>query len=209
MTRGLLCIDRLVTLLVGLGLVVLGLVVIDWHYGEVLTYGDALDTTPVADLMDTTWWSWVFGAAGLVLGLLGLLWLLAHLRRHGPSTLRLRSSGPSGRVETDLRSVATASAERLGTLAPVTGVRGTTRVYGSHTVVELRGHVDTAADAASLTEAAEACAADIAVAFPDDEVTCRVVLDAPQRSRTGRRTRPPVARPTASPVRTTTTSPPM
>lgn len=189
MTRGLLRLDRLVTLLVGLGLVGLGLVVVDWHYGEVFVSPVVLDTTPAADLMDAAWWPWAVAAAGLVLGLIGLTWLLAHLRREGPATLRLNSSGPTGRLETDLRSVASVAAVRLGNLAPVTGVRGTTRVYGSHTVVELRGHVDAAADVAALTEAAEACAADIAAAFHDDDVTCRVVLNAPQRARTGRSTR--------------------
>lgn len=189
MTRGLLRLDRLIALLVGLALVAVGLLVVDWRYREVFTYRDTLDTKPASDLMETAWWPWAFAAAGLVLGLLGLVWLLAHLRRGGPSTLRLRSSGPTGRVETDLRSVAATVAQRLGDLAPVTGVRGTTRVYGSHTIVELRGHVDVAADAEALTEAAEVCAADIAAAFPDDDITCRVVLDAPQRSRTGRSTR--------------------
>ncbi len=189
MTRGLLRLDRLTTLLVGVALVALGLLVVDWRYREVFTYPNSLDTTPAADVLDTAWWPWAFAAAGVVLGVLGLLWLLAHLRRKGPSTLRLRSSDSTGRVESDLRSVAAAAAQQLGSLSPVTGVRGTTRVYGSHTVVELRGHVAAGADAESLTEAAEVCAAHIAAAFPGDDITCRVVLDARQRSRTGRSTR--------------------
>ncbi|WP_134767926.1 hypothetical protein [Nocardioides sp. 1609] len=189
MTRRLLLLDRLAVLVVGLALVALGLLLADWQHGWVLHLGDRVDTGPLDDVLDAAWWPWALAALGVVVGLAGLTWLLAHLRRSGPSTLRLRTSDATGRVEADLASTAAAAAQRLATLAPVTGVRGTSRTVRSRTVLELRGHVDPAADAATLTEAAEVCAADVAAAFPDDDVACRVVLDAPRRPRTGRSTR--------------------
>ncbi|WP_137292875.1 hypothetical protein [Nocardioides dongxiaopingii] len=189
MTRRLLLLDRLAVLVVGLALVALGLLAADWQHGWVLHLDDRLDTGRLDDVLDAAWWPWTLAAAGVVLGLAGLAWLLAHLRRSGPSVLRLRASDGSGHVEADLASAATAAAQRLGTLAPVTGVRGTSRTVRSRTVLELRGHVDAAADVATLTEAAEVCAADVAAGFPDDDVVCRVVLDAPRRPRTGRSTR--------------------
>lgn len=186
MTRSLLRTDRLATLVVGLVLVVLGLGAIDWQTGQVLSYRDALDTGPASTVVESAWWPWAFAGAGLLLAVVGLWWLLAHLRREGPGVLRLRSSDETGRTEADLRSVAAAAADRLATLAPVTGAKGTTKVYRSHTVVELRAHVDEAADPATLTEAVATCTADVSAAFSEDDVTCRVLLEAPRRSRTGR-----------------------
>ncbi len=180
MTGRLLRIDRIATFVVGAALLTLGLLVVDWKFREVFTYHDVLGTGDAETILATAWWPWAFAAVGLVLGLLGLAWLLAHLRRAGPSTIRLRGGDHTGLLEADLRSVATATAHRLGTLAPVTAIRGTTRVYRSRVVIELRGHIDPAADAATVIDAAATCAAEVAAAFPNDEVTCRVVLNGPR-----------------------------
>ncbi len=186
MTRKLVRLDRCVVLLVGLVLVGAGLAAVDWRLGYVVDVPGALSTTSVQDVLTTGWWPWAFAVAGVVLGLLGLWWAAAHLRREGPTTLRSHASDESGRVEIDVRSVAGAAAAHLAALAPVVGARGTTRTYGSTTLVELRGRVDPAADVDVLTWAAEACSAHVADAFPDDSVVCRVVLDAPQRTKPGR-----------------------
>lgn len=187
MTRKLLGLDRLAVLLVGVALVVLGLLAIDWRQRYLLdSYADTLATGRTQDLLATSWWPWVFALVGILLGLIGLVWLLAHLRREGPTTVRMGASDATGRIEVDVRSVASAAATHLGTIAPVINPRGTTRVYGATTLVEVRGRVDPAADPGSLIEAAEACSAQVAAAFPDDRVECRVVLDAPRSTRPGR-----------------------
>lgn len=190
MTRKLLGLDRVIVLVVGLVLVVLGLLAVDWQYQLVLTsYADSVQTGPAEDVVTTAWWPWVLATAGVLLGLLGLWWLLAHLRREASSTTRLAASDETGRLQVDVRSVATAAAAHLGTIAPVVDPRGTVRSYGATTVVELRGHVDPAADVQALTDAVATTAGHVAAAFPDDRVECRVVLDAPQRRRRGRTTR--------------------
>jgi len=187
MTSRLLRVDRVITFLVGATLIVLGLLVLDWRYREVFTnYQDTLSTSTTMDLLTSRWFPWAFAIVGVILGLLGLYCLLTHLRREGPATLRLRATDHTGRVQVDLSSVAGAAAQHLGALAPITGLKGTTKVYRSHTVVELRGHVDPAADVTTLSEAVTACAADVEAAFPNDDVTCRIVLDAPRRHRPGR-----------------------
>ena len=185
MTGPLLRLDRAATFVVGAALLALGLLVLDWKFREVFTYHDILGTGDAQTVLDTAWWPWAFAVLGLILGLLGLTWLLAHLRRAGPSTIRLRAGDHTGLLEADLRSVATATAHRLATLAPVTGIKGTTRVYRSRVVIELRGHIDPAADAATVVDAAATCAAEVAAAFPRDDVTCRVVLNGPRSSGRG------------------------
>ncbi|MDF9714758.1 hypothetical protein INN71_01780 [Nocardioides sp. ChNu-153] len=181
-------LDRTLTLLLGLGLVVLALFAFDWRFGVVGRYQDSLPTGPASDVVASGWWPWVFALATVLLGLLALAWLLAHLRRPGPSSQRLDSSDETGRLEVDLRSVAAAAAERFATMAPVTGARGTTEARGRRTLLVLHASVDPAADATTLTEATEASAREVAAAFPDDDVRLRVVLDAPRRKRLGRGT---------------------
>jgi hypothetical protein len=190
MTPRLLRIDRAVTFLAGLALTALGLLLIDWQYHWAFRdYPTTFSTDPADEVVTADWFPWALAVVGIILGLLGLLWLLAHLRRRGPSTLRLSASDETGRVQADLRSIADAAAVRLGNLAPVTGVKGTPLTVGSHPVIVLRGCVDPAAAPAAITDAADVCTQDVAAAFPDHEVTCRILLDAPQRSRFRRDTR--------------------
>lgn len=187
MTNRLLRLDRGASFVLGLLLVAGGLLAADWQHRFLLDgYADPVDVAPVSDVVDTGWFPWVAAVVGVVLGLLGLMWLLAHLRHSGPSTLRLSASDETGRLEADLRSVASALADRLGTLAPLAGVSGTTRTHRGRTVVELRGQVDAGADPQAITEAVEQCTSELAQAFPSDDVTCRVVLDAPRRTRVRR-----------------------
>lgn len=189
MTGRMRVLDRGVVLLVGLALLAAGLVGLDWRYGWLLDLRDRVDTGQASDVVTTEWWPWAAAGGGVVLGLLGLWWLLAHLRRPGPSSRRLDGSDATGLLEADLRSVAAACADRLAAQAPVLGVRGSTRTVGSRTVVLLSGQVDPYADPASVTDAVAQCADDLAAAFPGEDLTCRVVLDAPRRPRAGRRTR--------------------
>lgn len=186
MTRRLLGTDRVVSGVVGLALLALGLYLLDWRFGVVGSYAEEVRTDAAGSVADSGWWPWAFAAAGVLLGLLGLYWLLAHLRRPGPGTLRLSGSGAHGRLEADLRSVADTLAGRLESTAPVTGARGTTRSVGSHTLLQVRAQVEPTADARELVAATEALEAEVARAFPQDQVTCRVVLDAPRRRRLAR-----------------------
>lgn len=186
MTRRLLTVDRVVGLLVGLALIAVALLTLDWRYRVVGTYGSILQTNGVQSTLGTSWWPWVFAAVALVLGLIALAWILAHLRRRGPGDVRMSASNENGRLEVDMRAVASAAAEYLGSIAPLVDVRGTTRTYGGCTVLELSGHVDPGADAHAITEGARTCTEHVTMAFPDERVECRVLLDAPRRTRPGR-----------------------
>lgn len=187
MTPRVIRFDRGLTLLVGVLLVALGLLMIDWHYQWVLQdYPAEVSTDAATEVVTAAWFPWAFAAAGVVLGLIGLVWLVAHLRRRGPSTLRLRTSDQSGRVQADLRSVADAAAARLEDLAAVTAVTGTVVTIRSRPVIQLRGRIDPVASVTSITEAAETCSQDLAEAFPDGAVTCRILVDSPRRGRARR-----------------------
>ncbi|MFY0406469.1 hypothetical protein, partial [Solicola sp. PLA-1-18] len=156
---------------------------LDWKYGWVFTYQSSLSTGPASDIVDATWFTWVFAAVGLVLGLLGLWWLAAHARRPHQSSVRLKGSDDHGRLEADLTSIAAATAERFDTMTPTQSVSGRTRSYGSKQVVELRARLDPRADGESIGTAARTCTQDVATALPDGDATCRIVLDGPSRSK--------------------------
>lgn len=184
MTPRVIKIDRVATLLVAILLVALGLLMVDWHYRWVFdSYPAELSTGPAREVVTADWFLWALAAAGVVLGLLGLVWLLAHLRRRGPSTLRLRTSDETGRVQADLRSIADASGGRLQSIAALTGVTGTVVTIQSRPVILLRGRVDPVASTASITDAAETCTRDLSAAFPDQAITCRILVGSPRRGK--------------------------
>ena len=180
-------IDRALTLLVALALIALGLLLIDWHQQRVLqTYPSELSTGPARGVVVTAWFPWAFAAAGVVLGLIGLMLLVAHLGRRGPSTLRLNASDETGHIQADLRSIADAAAARLTKLTSLTDVTGTILDSGSRTVILLRARIDPVASVGSITDAARVCTQDVARAFPDQAIACRILIDPPRRGRVRR-----------------------
>lgn len=185
MSRRLSVLDRLAGLLLGLALVAVGLLAVDWQAGRVLDLPGTLRTGSVSDVVTSSWWPWAASVGGVLLALLGLAWLLAHLGRGREGTTRLSSGNETGDLVVDLASVASAAAARLEATAPVTDVRGTTRKVRGATVVELRGHVAAHADTTQVLDASAACIEEVAAAL-DEEVSCRVLLNAPRARRSDR-----------------------
>lgn len=192
MTRRLAAIDRVVVALVGIALVVAGLALLDWRFGWVGgdTYPDAVSTSDWDDLAATAWWPWALAAGGLVLGALGLVWLLAHAPRRGEGTISLsEASDQTGAIRIDLGSIAKAAAADLEAAGVATHVKGTAhRVRGRH-VVELRGRLDPLlTDGAGLASAVDRCTQNVSDAFPDGKTVCRVLLGPDRHSRGSART---------------------
>jgi hypothetical protein len=183
-TRG---TDRLVTVVLGAALLAVGLLAWEWRLDLTGRLAPSLDLSGIDSVVDSPWWPWAWAAAGVALGLLGLVWLLAHRPRLTRGTTRLAESDPSGRLEVDRSSLASTLAERWGSLAPVTGARG--RVLpDAPEVVELTAHVEVEAEADALVHAAGQVEREVAEAFPDHAVRVRFVLQGPARQPRTRRT---------------------
>lgn len=183
-TRG---TDRLVTVVLGAALLAVGLLAWEWRLDLTGRLAPSLDLSGIDSVVDSAWWPWAWAAAGIALGLLGLVWLLAHRPRLTRGTTRLAESDPSGRLEVDRSSLASTLAERWGSLAPVTGARG--RVLpDAPEVVELTAHVEVEAEADALVHAAGQVEREVAEAFPDHAVRVRFVLQGPARQPRTRRT---------------------
>ena len=183
-TRG---TDRLVTVVLGAALLAVGLLAWEWRLDLTGRLAPRLDLSGIDSVVDSAWWPWAWAAAGIALGLLGLVWLLAHRPRLTRGTTRLAESDPTGRLEVDRSSLASTLAERWGSLAPVTGARG--RVLpDAPEVVELTAHVEVEAEADALVHAAAQVEREVAEAFPDNAVRVRFVLSGPARQPRTRRT---------------------
>lgn len=182
-TRG---VDRLGAVLLGLALVLAAVAAWEWRLDLTGRLGGALDLSALQDATGTTWWPWAAAVAGVLLGLVGLRWLVAHLPRLTSVSARLAESDASGRLEVDLGSLARTLAGRWEALAPVSGVRGRTSADLPDVVV-LTGHVDLEADATTLVDAAAQVEREVAEAFPGGEVRVRFLLEGPARQRRTRR----------------------
>ena len=183
-TRG---TDRAATVLLGLVLIALAALLWEWRLDLTGLLDTEGEVAGVGSVVTSDWWPWVAAAVGLVLGVLGLLWLLAHLPRPTRGTTRLSASDATGRLEADHASLAKALAERWASLAPVTGTRGRTSPDAPD-VVLLTGHVELEADPADILDAAAQVEREVVEAFPDLDVRVRFLLEGPSRQPRTRRT---------------------
>lgn len=184
--------NRIVLALVGGLLVAAAVVAWFWHYDYLGTAPRSLDVASTLDVMDAAWFGWVAGVVGVVLIAAGAWWLVANATPPSAPGVRLAGSGPSGRLDVDLGSVASAIAPRFERAAPVRSARAVTRRARRDHVVELRAEIDPRADATALHAAAGGLASEITLAFPDGEVQGRILLGT-ARTRL-RRTRTPRVR---------------
>lgn len=181
MTPRLAFIDRLLTIVVGLAIVAGGLVLIDWQLGYVLTLSDELSTGAVADVAGTAWFPWALAGGGVVLGLLGLWWALAHLPRPSGTTVRTEASDADGALRVDVSSIADAAADAFAQRAPVLGASGHAHRIGGTDVIEVRASIDLRADAALVHEVAARTSQEVSASTSAVQPATRVLLDAPRR----------------------------
>lgn len=181
-------LDRLATIVVAVLLIALGLVLIDWRYHLVLhTYSRRISLGPVPQWATTSWWPWALAAATVVLGLIGLWWLLAHLRRATANDTKMAQSDPGGTITLDTSSLATAMADALQASGPFAAVKASTTRVGHTTMVLLTARPGEHADGPSISQATQNLGAQLRSAFPDQGVIARVLVDQPRSSRRDRK----------------------
>lgn len=182
--------DRVVTLLLGLGLLAVAVVSAARWWRETGRdpwpgVPDRVDLAGAQRLLDQSWWPWAALGAGILLVLLGIGALLLHLPRTGPPTLRLPGSGPHGRFEVDAGQLADGAAALL---ADVPGVRRSTgRITRDRAglVTRLRVTLDPRTDLEALAEASDLAAGTLQDLTGRGDLRCEVT--ATVSTRTGRR----------------------
>lgn len=187
MTRAPFKTDRFATIVVAVLAIVLGLVLIDWRYHLVLHgYPHAVSLGSLPSWAGSGWWPWVFALVTVVLGLLGLWWLLAHARRDTATSVKMPQSSQHGTITLDTASLADAVARSLEAAGPFASVKGTATALNRATTIVLTAQLDEYADGPSVTGAIQGLREQLAAAFPDQGVTARVLLTQARSSRSAR-----------------------
>lgn len=187
MTRAPFKTDRFATIIVAVLLIVLGLVLLDWRYQVVLHgYPRAVSLGSLPSWAASGWWPWVFALATVVLGLVGLWWLLAHARRDTAKSVKMPQSTQHGTVTLDTSSLADAVAQSLQKAGPFASVKATATQLDRATTIVLTAQLDQYADGPSVTQALQGLGEQLRSAFPDQGVSARVLLTQARSARSAR-----------------------
>jgi hypothetical protein len=188
MRRSVLGLDRILAVLLGLILLITGIGIAGWYNGNLRRlfpqFPKELSTDNASDLANTSWWPWATGAAGGLLVVLGLWWLLAHLPRRGVGLLVLPGSGRTGRLRVDPSGPAAAAAEVLGDTPGIRTAHGKVQRDRGQLVVALTATMDPRADLAEVIAATDAVATDLNAVVGRDDARARVLLSVARRART-------------------------
>lgn len=187
MGRAVLGLNRLLAVLAGLVLLILGLAAAAWGAGWLVkVWTSAPQTLQLKSASDTfamAWWPWAAGIAGAVFILLGLWWLLAHLPHRGVGMLALPGSGKEGRLLIDPAGAASTAADVLGETPGVRSSSSRVLRDRGQLVVELKATVEPTADLTSVVTATDAVSADLQQVLGRDDARARVRLAVARRAR--------------------------
>lgn len=187
MSRLAIGVDRLVALLVGLVLIVVGVGAIVWQLG---TFSQAPKTLTAPGLVTATsqsWWAWAVGIGGAVLVLLALRWLVAHVPGRKVRTAKLAGSDATGNLTVDLSALAAAAADALADGPGVRSTTGTAVTDRGRRTLELTATIESTADLAAVTAAADRVGANLDQALGEPAIACRVHLHTARSTRSGPR----------------------
>lgn len=182
MSRRLAALDRILVLLLAVVLLAAGLLALEWRFRLVSgDYPEEIDVPGLGGVAEAPWWPWALAGGGVLLGLLGLVWLLSHLGRRSVPEVGLPQSRADGRLRVDLASLGDAVAGQLAAAAPLDHVRSRPVGTQDHPVLQVRADLAPGARGTDIRAAAEQCAADLRRALPDTDVRLQLLLDAPRR----------------------------
>jgi hypothetical protein len=177
-SRGVLLLDRVTVLLLGVAVTAASAVTVLWGLGRWPGLGDQVDLGAARELPEHPRWPWGLGLVGAVAVLVGLRALLSHARR--PRVRRVALPAPasaSTRLRADLPAVASAAARALARSAQVETARGHVVVDRGTTVVEVVARVDASADLRELRRDLDRTREELAAVLPPGTTQLRARLD--------------------------------
>jgi hypothetical protein len=192
MRRSVLAFDRVVVLLLGLLLIVVGVAAVGWQVGFLESVSSDVPDELAVDSTQVTQGSAyapLAAALGVALVVLGLWWLLAHLPRRSVGSLRLPSGEQPGRLVVEPGPAVATAAEVLSDDPLVRSARGAVLADRGERVVRLRATVDPDADLATVVATCDRVLADLAHVLPADQLRSRVELSVLRRGEVGPRVR--------------------
>lgn len=185
--RGVVALDRVVTLLAGLALVAGGAFVFAWHQGYLAKDPFRLTATQVSfpwmtSTVGASWWPWAAGAIGVVLALLALVWLVRHLTGGRVGMLTLPGSGAQGGLQVDAGAAAAAAADEISAASDdVRSCRSKVVLDRGQMVAVLEPVLEQGADLSAVTPVARASAEKLVRMVGRQDLTYRVQLRVARR----------------------------
>jgi hypothetical protein len=176
MGRGVIAMDRVAAFVLGVGLIAAGAAALAWRFDLIPDAPARLRFSWLPEATQTAWWPWATGAAGVLLVLIGLIWLIRHFRSGGVGRLQLAGSDQTGRLTADANAAATAAGHAL---TQTVGVRSSTgRVVSDRgqLVAELNLTIEPTADLGTVQAAAEQTSRDLHRIVGRDDLRHRVHL---------------------------------
>lgn len=189
MTRRLLAVDRLASLLLALLLIAGGLAVLVWFFRWPVAWGQTLALGPLAAAASAPWWPWVAALVGLGLIVVGIIWIGSHLRSQSVGNLRLAGSDRTGRLEADASKATTAAADVLADAYGIRSARGSVKRDRGQLVAQLVATVEPDADLRAVAAEADQVSAQLYHVLGRDDLTCHIELKVAHRGGQQPRTR--------------------
>lgn len=116
--------DRAATLVVGLAVAAIGVAAVLWPTRLVRGVPEHLSAGPVLRATASSWWPWELAGAGVLLVLIGLLWLISHIPTRKTPVLRVPGTTDPGFITINLDGVASAAATALEQEPDVQSAKG-------------------------------------------------------------------------------------
>lgn len=187
MSRTLASFDRFLLFVFGAIAVIVGVGAVVWDAELWDRLTGNLQASWLTTASEQDWWSWAVGAAGVVLAILGLWWLLAHLSRHKVTQTRLSGSSSAGKLTADLGALSAAAADAVLDTPGVRSASGKAVTDRGRRTLQLTVTIDPTADLATVVASSDRVCHEVTRALGDADVATRVHVRTARNSRSGPR----------------------
>jgi hypothetical protein len=182
--------DRLAVFVVGLVLIAAGALLGAWALNLLPSLGVPANSVPqqistagATDLSGQSWWAYATAAGAVVVGLLGLWWLLAHIPHRGADPLRLPGSSSQGTLTLDGDAAVAVAAQVIAEVPGVRSASGKMVSERGQLIAELDVTADPEVDLVELDQAMVAASADLNTVLSRSDVRGRVHVAIARRSK--------------------------
>ena len=185
-TRKTLLIDRITTFVLALAFLAAGATAIWWWSGRSIS-GTALpatsSTTAATDVVEQAWFGWTAAVVTVVIALVALRWIAAHLTPNTVSSLRLGSSGSTGRLDANASKVAGAAADAYADTLGVRSAKGSVIRDRGQLVARIDATIEPDSDLALLARRADEVSSQLLTVLERDDLRCSLRLKVALRGR--------------------------
>lgn len=189
MRRSMIGLDRFLGVVVGVVLVLVGLLGIAWWQGVLLhrlpRAGSVGRSTGsgIRSGVGQSWWPYVAGLVGLVLAILGTIWLVEHFVSRAVHSYRLAGSDQSGRLKASSGALLSAAEEQLTDIRGIRSASGSMTTERGALIADLSVTAEPGTDLRTVAAEIDRTVTDLASSLDDPAVAYRTQLSVARRQR--------------------------